>query len=118
MVLADWAAWLGHPDPANRLRGTYDSDEGFRAIIAAHGGVPALVASCVPTGSKPTTRPNRGDIGVIGSPTNIYRQFGAVHDGNGWLVRTPAGFDRVTARTLNAWSIVCHSCSRVRFSPS
>lgn len=105
MVLADWAIWLGHPDPAAHLRGTYDSDEGFRAIIAAAGNVPALVASCIPASGKRIQHPAPGDIGVIGSPTNIHRQFGAIHDDSGWLVRMHSGFGRMTARTLAAWKI-------------
>lgn len=105
MVLADWAVWLGHPDPAAHLRGAYDSDEGFRQIIAAHGGVPALVATCVPTSGKRIQHPSTGDIGVIGSPANIRRQFGAIHDGNGWLVRMHGSFGRMTAQTLAVWTI-------------
>lgn len=105
MVLADWAVWLGHPDPAAHLRGAYDSDEGFRAIIVAAGSVPALVAKCVPTSGKRIQHPERGAIGVIGSPSNIHRQFGAIHDGSGWLVRMHGGFGRMTAKTLAAWEI-------------
>lgn len=105
MVLADWAMWLDHPDPAVHLRGAYDSDEGFRAIIAAAGSVPALVASCIPRSGKRIQHPSAGDIGVIGSPTNINRQFGAIHDGNGWLVRMHGSFGRMTAQTLAAWMI-------------
>lgn len=106
MVLADWAMWLGHPDPATHLRGTYDSDEGFRAIIAAHQGAVPVVARCVAAiDGKPTSKPTRGAIGVIGSPLNIHRQFGAIHDGSGWLVRMHGGFGRMTACTLAAWEI-------------
>ncbi|WP_179875702.1 hypothetical protein [Sinorhizobium sp. BJ1] len=106
MVLADWAMWLGHCDPAPHLRGVYDSDGGFRAIIAAHQGAVPLVASCAANiGGKRVQQPQRGDIGVIGSPINIHRQFGAIHDGSGWLVRMHGGFGRMTARTLAAWRI-------------
>jgi hypothetical protein len=106
MVLADWAMWLGHDDPATHLRDTYDTDEGFRAIIAAHQGAVPVVAACVSNlKGKPTTAPRRGDIGVIGSPTNIHRQFGAIHDGKSWLVRMHGGFGQMTARTLAAWKI-------------
>lgn len=110
LALAEWAMWLGHPDPASHLRGTYDSDDGFRAIIAAHQGVSPLVAGCVAQiGGEPVERPLRGDLGVIGSSTNIHRQFGALHDGGGWLVRTARGFERVCARTLRIWRIACRS---------
>ncbi|QWY83310.1 hypothetical protein [Rhizobium phage RHph_X2_25] len=105
MVLADWAIWLGHVDPAAHLRGAYDSDEGFRAIIAHHQGVVPLVASCTPRSGKRIQHPRAGAIGVIGSPSNINRQFGAIHDGKGWLVRMHGGFGRMTARTLAAWII-------------
>ncbi|SDN84575.1 hypothetical protein SAMN05216328_13937 [Ensifer sp. YR511] len=105
MVLADWAVWLGHPDPAEHLRGTYDSDEGFRLIIAAHGGVVPLVSSCIPKPAKRIQHPSAGDIAVIGSPANIKRQFGAIHDGSGWLVRMHGSFGRMTAQTLAVWTI-------------
>jgi hypothetical protein len=98
--------WIGHDDPAGHLRGTYDTDEGFRAIIAAAGGAVPVVAACVSKlAGKPVTRPSCGDIGVIGSPSNIHRQFGAIHDGTGWLVRMRGGFGRMTAATLSAWKI-------------
>lgn len=74
-------------------------------FIAAAGNVSALVASCAPRSGKRIQHPSTGDIGVIGSPTNIHRQFGAIHDGNGWLVRMHGGFGRMTARTLAAWKI-------------
>ncbi|MEY9198665.1 hypothetical protein ABIA16_003781 [Sinorhizobium fredii] len=106
MVLADWAMWLGHEDPAAHLRGAYDNDDGFRQIVAVHQGAVPLVASCVAKiGGKPITAPQRGTIGVIGSPINIHRQFGAIHDGTAWLVRMHGGFGRMTARTLAAWKI-------------
>lgn len=108
MVLADWAKWLGHNDPAAHLRGTYDSDEGFRDIIDAHHGAVPLVGGCVANiGGAVVDRPTRGDIGVIGSPTNIHRQFGAIHDGKSWLVRMHGGFGPMTARTLAVWKIEC-----------
>lgn len=106
MVLADWAISAGHSDPATHLRSAYDTDDGFRAIIAAHQGAVPVVAACASAISlKPTTRPRCGDIGVVGSQSNIHRQFGAIHDGKGWLVRMHGGFGRMTARTLAAWEI-------------
>lgn len=106
IVLADWAMWCGHQDPAVGIRGSYQSDDGFRAIVAAHHSLVGVVGSSAATiGLKPATRPSCGDIGVIGSPLNIHRQFGAIHDGVGWLVRMHGGFGRMTARTLAAWEI-------------
>ncbi|RVG20335.1 hypothetical protein CN231_05665 [Sinorhizobium meliloti] len=106
MFLAAWAVWLGHRDPAQHLRGAYDSEDGFRGIIERAGSVPELVGACVSSiGGKRVQRPLCGSVGVIGSPINIHRQFGAIHDGSGWLVRTQSGIGRMTARTLSAWEI-------------
>lgn len=105
MVLADWAMWLGHADPAAHLRCAYNSEDGFREIITQHQGVVPLVGTCIPRSGKRIQQPTLGSIGVIGSPTNIQRQFGAIHDGEGWLVRMRDGFGRMTARTLAAWQI-------------
>ena len=106
LVLAEWAIWLGHSDPAVHLRGTYEVGSGQIDALLRGGGAVALVAGCARSiGGLPTDSPSRGDIGVVGSAINITRQFGVIHDGQGWLTRTPTGFDRVTARTLCAWKI-------------
>lgn len=106
LELAAWAMWLGHPDPASHLRGTYEQGQGQLDVLERGGGAIALVAACASAiGGMPIVAPARGDIGVVGSPTNITRQFGVIHDGRGWLTRTRAGFCRVSARTLSAWKI-------------
>ncbi|AHG45131.1 hypothetical protein RLEG12_18650 [Rhizobium leguminosarum bv. trifolii CB782] len=106
LFLADWAMWLGHPDPAAHLRGTYDTDDGFRAIIAAHHGVVPVVADCVATiGGKPLSAAAQGAVGVIGSAGNINRQWGAIFDGTSWLVRTRNGACPIAAATLAIWEI-------------
>jgi hypothetical protein len=106
LFLAEWAIWLGHSDPATYLRGTYNSDDGFRAIIAAHQGVVPLVEHCVAhINGKRVTAPTCGAIGVIGSPTSIHRQWGAIFDGRRWLVRSRAGIAPLAARPLAIWEI-------------
>lgn len=106
LVLADWAVACGHADPAAHLRSVYDSEEGFRAIIEAAGSMTVLVASCAATiGARRLQQPTRGAIGVIGSPSNIHRQFGAIHDGAGWRVRFDQGFTPMVARPLAMWSL-------------
>lgn len=106
LALADWAVACGHADPAAHLRGAYDSEDGFRAIVEAAGSVTALVGSCVAIISGQRLKePTRGAIGVIGSPTNIHRQFGAIHDGSGWRVRFVDGFSLMVARPLAIWAI-------------
>src|SRR5689334_12941110 len=76
LFLAEWAVWLGYRDPAEHLRGTYDSEEGFRRHIEIAGSVVALVGDCADRiGGQPVQIPTCGDIGVIGSASNIHRQF-------------------------------------------
>ncbi len=106
LFLAAWAIWLGHADPAQHLRGAYDSEDGFRAIIERAGSVPAVVGSCVARiRGKPLQQPRCGAIGVIGSATNIHRQFGAIHDGERWNVRFKNGVGVMTAAPLAIWMI-------------
>ncbi|NTA10811.1 DUF6950 family protein [Agrobacterium tumefaciens] len=106
LVLAEWAIWLGYPDPAAHLRGAYQPGQGQLDILAESGGAIALVKSCAAALSlSHTDTPQAGDIGVVGSAHNITRQFGVIHDGAGWLTRTPHGFARVAAKTLAAWRL-------------
>lgn len=106
LELAAWAVCLGHPDPAAHLRGTYSAGAGQVDALLRGGGAVALVENCASAiGGVPTLHPSRGDIGVVGSLSNISRQFGVIHDGDGWITRTPDGFRKVTARTLSAWKI-------------
>lgn len=106
LALADWAIGCGYPDPAAHLRGTYDSAEGFRAIIEATGSVTTLVGSCAAhIDLKRLQEPARGAIGVIGSPTSLHRQFGAIHDGAAWQVRFVGGFSSMVARPLAIWEV-------------
>lgn len=106
LIIAEWAIWLGHADPAAHLRGSYAPGQGQVDILAANGGAVSLVEHCaISIGAQPVLEPSCGDFGVVGSLKNITRQFGVIHDGNGWLTRAPDGFRRITARTLAAWRL-------------
>ncbi|MGV1900745.1 DUF6950 family protein [Agrobacterium sp. 22-3674b3] len=106
LALAEWAIWLGYPDPAAHLRGAYRPGQGQIDILSARGGAIELVRACAETlRLSSTDTPQVGDIGVVGSAHNITRQFGVIHDGGGWLTRTPRGFARVAAKTLAAWRL-------------
>lgn len=106
LFLAAWAIWLGYPDPAQHLRGTYDDEAGFRGIIDGAGSVTAVVERCAHSiNARRLQRPLCGSIGVIGSSSNIHRQFGAIHDGEGWNVRFINGVHRMIATPLAIWSI-------------
>jgi hypothetical protein len=104
MFLASWALWLGHPDPAAHLRGTYDDDAGFRRITA--DGVVPVVERCIDViGGRRITSPVVGAVGVIGARTNTNHQFGAVFDGHRWLVRFTNRVGHMAASPLAIWSI-------------
>ncbi|WP_311273544.1 MULTISPECIES: DUF6950 family protein [unclassified Rhizobium] len=106
LFLASWALWLGHPDPAPHLRGTYDCDDGFRAIIRAAGGVVPVVERCAGLiRAKRLQQPVCGAIGVIGSQANIDHQYGAIFDGMRWNVRFIHSIGPMTAAPLAIWSI-------------
>lgn len=106
MVLANWAIFIGHDDPAPHLRGQYADEAGFRAIVAAHGGVVPLVGACVARiGGKRVQHPFAGAVGVIGSKWNSDRQFGAIHDGTSWRVRMINDYGTMCATPLAVWDI-------------
>ncbi|WP_376776737.1 DUF6950 family protein [Rhizobium laguerreae] len=106
MFLASWAMWIGHPDPAGHLRGTYDDDDGFRRIIAAAGGVVPVVESCISSiGGVRIAAPSLGAVAVIGARTNTEHQFGAIFDGQRWLVRFTNRVGHMAACPLAIWKI-------------
>lgn len=106
LIIAEWIKWLGLPDPAAQLRGTYEPGQGQLDILAAHGGAVNLIEACVlPIGAQHVDEAQAGDFGVVGSRTCSTRQFGAIHDGAGWLTRAPDGFKRIIARPLAIWRL-------------
>ncbi len=106
LILAEWAIWLGYPDPAAAWRGAYVPGQDQIDTMAKWGGALPLIAGCAAViGARRVDRPVLGCVGVVGSLHNVTRQFGVIHDGAGWLTRTPSGFGRITATTLAAWEI-------------
>lgn len=104
LIIAEWAMWLGYPDPVSHHRGSYRPGQGQIDKLAAHGGaLPLIEAAALSLGAERVDGPAAGDFGVVGSLNNVTRQFGVIHDGDGWLTRAPDGFKRITARTLAAW---------------
>lgn len=108
IVMASWAIWNGHPDPAAHLRGQYDSEDGYRKLIENAGSLLNLVESCaVRINLEPLLQPQCGAVGVIGSRKNIHRQFGAIFDGTCWKVRTRENFCTMIAAPLAIWFVPC-----------
>lgn len=106
LVLADWAVANGHRDPGATLRGSYADELGWQAIVVKRGGLFPLVSDVCARAHFPIAAvPTRGVVGVIGAPHSALRQWGAIHDGETWLVRNPDGFSPMTARILGMWVI-------------
>lgn len=104
LALAAWMIWLGYPDPATHLRGSYGRGQGQIDVLAANGGAVGLIEACVARhGVCRVGQPRLGDIGALGSARNITRQFGVLHDGRGWLTRTPSGWKPLSGPTLAIW---------------
>lgn len=106
LTLADWFVWRGFPDAAAHLRGTYHTEDGYRALIDQEGGAVPMVARCAARiGLVRIETPSIGSIAVIGSPTNSHRQFGVIYDGSKWLLRADKGFLPMIARPLAIWDV-------------
>lgn len=106
LFVADWALWLGRSDPAEGWRGSYDTEDGFRAIINAAGGLVPLFEGCAAkVRAKRVQCAAAGDVAVIGSPNNIGKQFGAIFDGTLWNIRFKHNVGPLTSRPLAIWRI-------------
>lgn len=105
LALADWQVCQGRNDPAAHLRGTYDSEAGYKAIIRHAGGVVPLVEGiALESGMKPLAEPVLGAVGIVGSRANGNRQWGGIWDGLGWRVRFVNDYPRVSAHALAIWN--------------
>lgn len=88
LVLADWAMANDHADSAGNLRGEYATETECRALLAARGGLPAVVGDCAAKiGLAPLQEPAFGAIAVVGSASRPDRQWGAIWNGHRWMVR-------------------------------
>jgi hypothetical protein len=88
LAIADWAMANGYDDGAADLRGTYETEDACRAVLAARGGLVPTVAACASRlGLHPLSEPEFGCIAVIGSAVNPDRQWSAIWQGHAWLVR-------------------------------
>jgi hypothetical protein len=108
LALAAWAARCGHDEGAAPFVGRYASREECERIVRGGGGLLAIVsARAEALRLAPVDRPTRGAIGVIGSRRNELRQWGAIHDGARWMVRTMEGFAPAIGSTLGMWDVPC-----------
>lgn len=106
LTLADWFVWRGFPDAVAEYRGTYDSEDGYRQLLVMAGGpIPLISKQADAIGLVRVEQQRAGSIGVIGSKSNIQRQFGAIYDGAHWMLRADEGFLPMTARAIAVWDM-------------
>lgn len=105
--LADWLVTCGHLDPAAALRGTYADQAGAEAIIAAAGGLPALLGGfAAQLGLAQTGAPKRGDVGVVlGLTRDGLAPGGAICIGERWALLGQGEVIFVRPPVLAAWSV-------------
>lgn len=105
LAVADWARELTGVDVGALYRGTYNSEEGWRAIVAANGGIVRLVDStCDDLGLVRIREPVAGDLGVVDLPE--VGLMGAICSGSRWVMLTDRGLAALTtpaARVATAW---------------
>lgn len=98
---ATWIAESIGIDPAERLRGTYRTEEGAHALLDATGGlVPFMASHLEPIGYVRTDEPHSGDVGAI---VMDGKQVGAVRFGPLWALLTPGGVMAKKADFIAAW---------------
>ena len=106
LVLADWAIANGYPDGAAALRGVYSTDAECRALVEGSGGLAVVVGTCAANiGLTPIHEPEFGAVAVIGPPHRPERQWGAIWNGQRWMVRWLSLDGRPTWAAMQAPSI-------------
>jgi hypothetical protein len=104
------ATWISEQigiDPAERLRGTYRTEEGAHALLDAAGGlVPFMAGHLEPIGFVRVNDPQDGDVGVIDAPVGLNgetKEIGAIRFGPLWLTLSPCGVVGKKTDFVAAW---------------
>lgn len=104
MTLANWVREQTGIDPAPDLRGTYQTDEEWKAIVEAAGGMVYLVRClALKAGLVPIVYPQRGDIGVIEVPR--LGDVGAIFSGTRWVCKLRRGVYGGSTQFYVAWGL-------------
>ena len=101
-------------DPAEKLRGTYRTEEQAHYIIDEYGGSVAFVSAMIePDLAERIDQPMDGDIAIIRAPAGLdglSKEIGAIRFGPLWAAMGPGG---IVAR--DARSIECLAAWRIKF---
>lgn len=104
VFVAEWVGREHGVDALGDLRGAYGSQEEAEAIIAARGGLEALLDSVTAgLGLRRTSDPQPGDLGLVMSQDVV---AAAIHGLRGrWVALTPTGLAGWRLPVLAAWSV-------------
>lgn len=105
LTIADWAVEAtGCPDPAEHLRGRYQTALGRERLLKRLGGLEAVVTDCAErAGLFEAECPTRGDIGVIEYGG---QKLAAICLGSRWAVKSSEGLTVLPAdAVLKAWRV-------------
>lgn len=102
----DWVRSWGRGDPMAAWRGSYSTDEGAEALVAAAGGLVALWRQGLSGIAVPAAVLAEGDVGVIRamSLNGDATEVGAIWTGRRWAFRVPAGLAVASADCVEAWA--------------
>lgn len=104
MCLSDWIVELGWPDAASPYRGKYDNEADMYDFVLKGGGIENLIeGEVIKHGIQRCNQAIIGDIAVVGSTWNMRKQFGAIWDGQNWLVRANLGYFPVKVSPRAIW---------------
>lgn len=110
LIMADWVAASGRPDPAAAIRGLYNSAESCLAVTGAPDYRTAISDIADGAGLTRITDPWDGDIGVV-DVINV-GPMGAIMTSGSWAFRTMRGITwaRIApGRLLTAWEVIPHA---------
>ena len=108
MFVAGWIKIATGHDPALSYRGTYRDEASCLELIARHGGMHSLVASCLKD-FRTTYLPRTGDVAVLVLPhryRSAFREVMGIRVNGRWAIRGIDGVAFHHLPLLTAWSIV------------
>jgi len=111
LFAADWVCAETGIDPAKHLRGRYRTEAECLRLLAAGGGLEAVVSAAMTRcGFVRTIRPSIGDVGLVRAPVFIggsarFGVVGAIRARVEWVVRRSDGLEWREFAAAMAWTI-------------
>ena len=101
LFIADWVRETRGFDPAAAYRDRYATERHALRLVAAAGGLQALLAPCLAPLPR-TSDPVAGDVGVVLAGSS---ELAAIRVGTGWACKGRRGLVVTSADLLTAWSL-------------